>query len=101
MLSDQHDASTDPVQADRQFFGRRLVICQSREMNLRHVLSFSLGSLPWSLASLQGNLAKTTKSKLLPLLEDLVNPMKTFTTADTATATIVDGMDLLQLLQSP
>ena len=51
----------------------------------------------WSLASRKGSLAKSTKSKLLPLLEELVNPIETFTTVDIATATIVDGM----ALQSP
>ena len=43
-----------PVHADRQLFARMLVISQSREKDLQHVLSFSLGSLPWSLASPPG-----------------------------------------------
>lgn len=45
-----------PVHADHQLFARMLVISQSREMDLRHVLSFSLGSLPWSLASPHGSI---------------------------------------------
>ena len=46
-----------------------LAISSTRKLDLKHVLAFSLGPLPWSLATSQGALNKTAKSALLPLLE--------------------------------
>ena len=50
------------VKADCNFFARMLVIAQSRAMDLQHVLKFSIGPVPWSLATPDGQLRKTTKA---------------------------------------
>ena len=53
------------LRADRSLFACMAVIAQTREMNMREVLSHPLGPLPWSLATIDGSLAKTPKSKLV------------------------------------
>ena len=44
-------------------------------MDMHEVLSHSLGPVPWSLATTDGNLAKTQKSKLAEDLEKEVPPL--------------------------
>lgn len=56
------------LRADHSVFSRIALVAQTREMNLREVLSYPLGPYPWSLATLSGTLMKTSKSALLPLL---------------------------------
>ena len=50
--------------ADNKVFARLLVVAQIRAMDIQDVLRFELGLLPWSLASADGSLCKTTKAKL-------------------------------------
>ena len=45
------------------------VIVQTRSMDTQEVLKHPLGLLPWSLASKNGTIAKTVKSKLAELVE--------------------------------
>lgn len=47
--------------ADRDVFARLLVICGKREVTLKEVLKYSLGSIPWSLATWDDNVSKTVK----------------------------------------
>lgn len=83
------------VRADRNFFARLLVIAQSRAMDLRQVLKYSLGPVPWSLATPDGQIAKTTKSLLLHLLEKDVPPVEA---VPQDAVWVVDAMALLQSL---
>lgn len=55
--------------ADRNLFSCLLVIGQSRQMDLRELLTHELGPLPWSLASFDGLLAKTNKAFYLSYLK--------------------------------
>ena len=57
------------IKADRDIFARLLVICGKREVSLRDVLTYSLGPIPWSLATVDGSLAKTNKAKMLDAIE--------------------------------
>ena len=57
------------VRADRHLMARMLVVAQNRSMDLHHVLSYELGPVPCSIATVDGGLVKTTKSSLLSLLE--------------------------------
>jgi hypothetical protein len=61
------------LKADRDIFARLLVICGKREITLKEVLAYSLGPIPWSLATLDGNVSKTVKSKLLDAIENTVD----------------------------
>ena len=64
-------------------------------MDLRQVLKYSLGPVPWSFATQDGQLAKTTKSILLHLLEKDVPPVEA---VPCDVVWIVDAMALLQSL---
>ena len=52
------------LRADKSLFARLAVIAQTRSMDMRHVMSFPLQPVPWSLANPDGSSIKTTKSKL-------------------------------------
>ena len=45
-------------------------------MDMKEVLSYSLGPVPWSLATAEDAMTKTAKSNLLPLLEGAVPPVE-------------------------
>ena len=63
------------LRADKKLFAQLAVIAQTRSMDTCHIMSFPLGPVPWSLASPDGSLIKTTKAKLLHLLEEDVQPL--------------------------
>ena len=55
-----------------------LLIAQTRTMDMKEVLSFELGPILWSVASIDGSPNKTTKSVLTSQLEkdiELVTPI--------------------------
>ena len=58
------------VKADRDLFGRLLIIAGAREVNLREVLSYGLSPVPCALAHQDDTLRKTVKSVMAALLED-------------------------------
>ena len=64
------------LKADHDIFARMLVICGKRNVLLKEVLTYSLGPIPWSLATADGDFVKSVKSKLLDTIEkDVANPM--------------------------
>lgn len=65
-------------------------------MDLSEVFQYSLGPLPWSLASVDGSLGKTNKSKLLESLTKDIEPVED---VPPTSAIIVDGMAILQSLK--
>ena len=83
------------MSADRDLFARMLVICQSRQLDLRNVLTYCLGPLPLALATADGSLNKTDKAKLLHILED-----DSVLQRDTVSNAVYlfDGMAVLQSL---
>ena len=84
------------LKVDRGLFARMIVIAQNRQMDMRAVLTYALGPLPWSLAVTDGTLAKTTKSTLLHILEAYSPALNAITGSATW---IIDGMALLQTLK--
>ena len=64
------------VRADRTLFARLAVVAQSRSLDMRSVLHYELGPVPWSLATPDGGLVKTDKSCLLHLLESGTQPVE-------------------------
>lgn len=50
------------VSADRDLFGRLLIAANTREINLKEVLSYELSAVPFALAHQDGSIRKTTKS---------------------------------------
>ena len=85
------------IKADRSLFARLIVMAQNRSFNMRDVLSYSLGPLPWSIALADGSLVKNNKAKLLQFLEKDMLPLDTVATGATW---IIDGMALLQSMKN-
>ena len=96
------DEKIQTVIADRDLFGRLLIAANSRDVNLREVLSYELSTVPYGLAHADGTLRKSTKSILLTELEKMVNVKPTLpaTGSTIATAQVIDGMALVQILKS-
>ena len=67
-------------------------------MDLQRVFHYSLGPLPWALATPDGQLAKTSKSTLLDALEKDCQPAER---VPRGAAWIVDAMAILQSMSSP
>ena len=96
------DEKIQMVIADPDLFGHLLIGANSRDVNLREVLSYELSTVPYSLAHADGTLRKSTKSILLTELEKMVNVKPTLpaTGSTIATAQVIDGMALVQILKS-
>ena len=92
LKQEQRTSSSKPTETS----ARLLVIGQSRKVDLRELLTFELGPLPWSLASLDGMLAKTNKATLSKLLENEVECVESL--PNPTTAYIIGAMALLQSL---
>jgi len=58
------------VKAERNLLGRLLMLSQEHNISLEKLFKYPLGPIPWSLATADGGLAKTDKSKLLHHLEE-------------------------------
>lgn len=66
-------------------------------MNIRDLLAHKLGPLPWSLAALDGSLAKTKKAVLPKLLEKNVLVLPSL---PVSTCAIIDTMAVIQAMTS-
>ena len=86
------------LKGDRGLLARMVVMVQTRLLNLREVLTYELGPLPWSLATPDGCPSKTQKSKLLELLEQDVEPAED---VPPTAAVIIVAMATLQALSNP
>ena len=83
------------LHADHHLMARFLVVTQTRKMDLRQGLSYELGPIPWSIATVHRTLVKTSKSTLLSLLEKNVPPAEVI---PDGAAWMVDAMATLQSL---
>ena len=88
------------VNADRDLFGRLLIVSNTRQISLKDVLSFELSPVPYSLANTDGSLRKGTKSVLCSLLEKDVNVVQQLTALPNPTVVIIDGMAIIQMSKS-
>ena len=87
------------LQANRNLFARMLLLAQSRNVDMKEVLSFPLGPFPLSLSTEMGTLHKTQKSKFLRLIEstsqEAISP-----SVPQENALIVDGMAMIQSVKN-
>ena len=81
------------VQNQCNLFARLTVAAQTRSFDMKNVLSYELGVFPYSLATVDGCLVKTAKSKLLPLL---LKDAALLPSVPGQYATVVDAMAMLQ-----
>jgi len=89
------DGRTMILKADRSLFGRIIILGQNRKIEIRELLQYSLGPMPWSLATPEGLPRKTNKATLANHLQ------KDVQLADSLprnSASIIDGMSLVQKL---
>ena len=85
------------VKTNRNLFARLLVISKSREINLKELLSYCLSDYPLSIATVAGGLVKTTKAKMLHILEEAANnPVVDTVNIGENNALIVDVMAVIQ-----
>ena len=87
------------LKADRDLFARLLVICGKRDVSLREVITYSLGPLPWSLATADGGYVKAVKSKLLDSVEKDVEDSMVDSLL-VACVRVFDGVVIIQKLAS-
>lgn len=88
------------VNADRDLFGRLLIVSNTRQICLKDVLSFELSPVPYSLANADGSLRKGVKSVLCSILEKDVNVIQRLTASPNPTVVIIDGMAVIQMSKS-
>ena len=87
------------VNADRDLFGRLLIVSNTRQICLKEELSFELSPVPYSPANADGSLRKGAKSVLCSLLEKDVNVQR-LKASPNPTVVIVDGMAVIQMSKS-
>ena len=56
------------MKADRNLFAKMTLIGQTRKLDMKDVLSYHLGPIPWVLANPDGTLWKTNKAQLFKRL---------------------------------
>ena len=84
------------LKADRDLFGHMILVAESRKLHMADILAHPLGPLPFALASGDGTLCKTNKASLARELEKNVAPAEIL---PSPSATVIDGMSLLQKLK--
>ena len=85
------------LKSSRNLMGKLLLLARSREIDLKEVLSFSLGPYPLSLATTDGNMVKTVKANLMHIIEDMVDDSVTDVIPSNG-ALIIDAMAMFQSL---
>ena len=69
--------------------------CPTRKLEMKKVVSYPLGPIPWALANADGSLRKTDKAKFMNDIAQNVPVVEVFTEKS---ACIVDGMSIVQKL---
>ena len=82
----------------KNLFAKMVLIARSRDLDMKDVLQYSLRPFPLPLATVEGNLVKTAKSKLLNTIES--ETQDAFVeSVDGESALIVDAMAILQTMK--
>ena len=88
------------VNADRNFFGRLLIVSNVRQIDIKEVLSYELSPVPFFLAHQHGSVRKTAKSVLSSILEKDINVLPRLPASPHSTVQIIDGMAIVQMTKS-
>ena len=84
------------LKADRRLFAQMIVIPESRNLQMREVLSHPLGPLPWSLATPDGLMRKTNKASLA---KEHQRNVQAADSIPQPSVCVIDGMALVQRLK--
>ena len=88
------------LKGDRELFARLLVIGQTRNIEVKELLKFTLGPVPANFATAEGSLVKTNKAVLFNTLQRCVKDVSYINWRGNGKVTlIVDGMVLLHRLK--
>ena len=82
----------------KKLFAKMVLIAQNRDLDMKDVLQYSLRPFPSPLATVEGHLVKTAKSKLLNLLESEMNDAYV-ERVDGESALIINAMAILQTMK--
>ncbi len=82
----------------KNLFAKMVLIARSRDLDMKDVLQYSLRPFPLPLATVEGNLVKTAKSKLLNTIESETEDAFV-ESVDGESALIVDAMAILQTMK--
>ena len=86
------------ITAERNVFGELVILALEHQVSLESVLSYPLGPDPWALATADGALIKTNKSKLMHSLEEKSQLVQRPTVV--FDCYIIDGNAVLQAMVS-
>lgn len=89
------DRKIAELKCTRDLMGRLMVLAIKKDLDLEHILSYPLTTVPLSLCCTDGMMAKTDKSALLTLLEEKVQQHDSPRVID---GCIIDGNFLLHTL---
>ena len=87
----------ESVNIDRQIFSKLTVIAQSRDIDVRNVLTHELCPVPLSLFNLDGSMRKTNKSAILSCMEG-DQTLKQLPTDENPSLLVIDLMMLLRMI---
>lgn len=85
------------LQNNSKFISRLLTIGQSRQIDMKELMKYSLRKYPAPIATSDGDLAKTPKCQLLHEL--LGRSSDCFTTSERTDVLLIDGLAVLQMMK--
>jgi len=86
------------VKSTKDLFAKMVLLAQSRDVNMEEVLKYSLCPYPSPLATYDGSMVKTQKSKLLQILET-TSGIDSVDDIPYESCVVIDAMALLQTIK--
>ena len=93
------DGKKTTIVMNRNLFARLRVIAKSRKVDLKELLSYSLGTYPLSLSTTTGSLVKTAKSQLFDILQEEAGNPEVDVRAFTNSAFVVHAIAVIQCIK--
>ena len=84
----------------KALFTKMLLVARSRNLQLEDIFRYSLRPFPSSLATHEGDLVKTSKAKLLHIIEDKVKDCTVSQPQVHDKACVLDAMAIIQTVAS-
>ena len=64
------------LKTDKNLFGQKIFVAQSRNIKLEDVLAHPLGPIPWSLTTSDGSLRKTNKTSIAKAITQRIHMLQ-------------------------
>ncbi|PIK50720.1 hypothetical protein BSL78_12406 [Apostichopus japonicus] len=85
------------LKENRNLLGRMLIIAQVGDLDIRNVLTYSLGPVPTAFANFDATMRKTNKAVMTQILERKFPDAVVDLTLEGETAVVVDAMAMIQI----